>query len=75
MNDPLYHSLIQASPSMSEDDFWASENAIQRARVLQNPEIMAATLEMLQRTVVLLQEQITELQQWQKQVSEPQLTK
>lgn len=60
--------------AMSQDDFWLSENAIVRAKVLQNPAIMAATLELLQQSVTILQRDIEEMRKWLKLQSVPPLT-
>ena len=57
--------------SMSDDDFWESENAIVRARVLQNPALMAGAIEVLQQQmnikdgeIAVLQAEVKELLEW-----------
>ena|SRR5208283_1912756 len=42
--------------AMSEDDFWTSENALQRSQVLQHPAIMAQAIELLQQEMKELKE-------------------
>jgi hypothetical protein len=46
------------NPAMPESVFWDSENAILRATRQQNPQIMAATIEILQQRVSVLEEKI-----------------
>lgn len=60
--------------AMSQDDFWASENAIVRAKVLQNPAIMAGTIELMQQAVAIMQRDIEEMKKWQKLLSDRQWT-
>lgn len=51
----------QTIEMMSDDEFWASENAIVRSQVLQNPAIMASLLENLQQRASHIEKTLDDL--------------
>jgi hypothetical protein len=55
VSDKLKAVALGVTDAMTSESFWASENALARAQVLQHPALMASQIELLVQRLDLLE--------------------